>query len=404
MSRLEEYRRPDPAGAPAVGRVWEVARAGVENLRPVERPLPSPGPDEALVRIDAVGICASDVKIINQGERHIRLRGRDLAADPVVLGHEVALTVVRPGERRAAAFPPGSRWTVNPDIYVGGVNTSYGFKIPGGYQQYQVLPAAVLDGWMLPLSGSVGYAQAALTEPWACVYFAYGNHRPHRGVARGGTAWYLGAGPVGLMHIEKGISDGAGRIVVSERNPARLERVRRVLGPRAGQRGIELILVDAATDDPTRHLPPSGADDILILAPVPELVTAALPHLARNGVMNVFAGFPDRAKSELPVNFYDLHYKNAVVISTSGAGGRSMEEALADSAAGKIDPNRAVGAIGGIDAIADGVGATAGARFPGRVLIYPQLRLPLTPVEELSPDGCWSREAEARLLEDRLGG
>ena len=44
-------------------------------------------------------------------------------------------------------------------------------------------------------------------------------------------------------------------------------------------------------------------DDILILAPIPSLVTEALPYLARNGVLNVFAGFPEREKSELPINF-----------------------------------------------------------------------------------------------------
>jgi threonine dehydrogenase-like Zn-dependent dehydrogenase len=281
---------------------------------------------------------------------------------------------------------------------VNGVNTSYGYKIPGALQEFQVLPAEVMDGWMLPLAEHVGYAQAALTEPWACVYFSYTNHRPTRGVKKGGTAWYLGSGPVGLMHIEKGIADGAARVVVSETNPGRLARVEQTLGPLAQQRGVELRTVDVNTTPIDTILRKDGVDDILILAPVPALVTQTMPYLARNGVMNVFAGFPDRDASVLPVNFYDLHYKNAAIISTSGAGMEAMRAALEDSTRGRIDPNRAVAAVGGLNAVAEGIKATQDGTYPGRVLIYPQLEMPLTPVTELAEGGVWNATAEARLL------
>src|SRR5438045_143768 len=129
MSKLTDYKQVRQAeSAPHSRRIWEFHAAGLENFELRERPLPEPGADEALVRIDAVGICASDVKIIKQGERHTRLKGVDLKKNPVTLGHEVALTIVRPGRNRREAFPPGSRWTINPDIYVNGVNTSYGYK------------------------------------------------------------------------------------------------------------------------------------------------------------------------------------------------------------------------------------------------------------------------------------
>lgn len=404
MSAPSDYRKVGDSPLPPSRRIWEFRAAGVENLQLCERPLGRPGDDEVVVRIDAVGICASDVKIIKQGGRHHRLKGRDLARDPVTLGHEVAVTVVAAGRNRRDAFPPASRWTINPDIYVGGVNTSYGYKIPGALQEYQVLPAEVLDGWMLPLADHVGYAQGALTEPWACVYFSYTNHRPTRSVKKGGTAWYLGSGPVGLMHIEKGIADGAGRVVVSEANPSRLARVEQTLGALARTRGVELTLIDVNTAALETVLTKDGVDDILILAPVPALVTQAMPYLARNGVMNVFAGFPDRDASVLPVNFYDLHYKNAAIISTSGAAMDAMQRALEDSTSGRIDPNRAVAAVGGLSAVADGIRATADGSYPGRVLIYPQLDLPLTPVSALAEGGVWSNAAEERLLAGRGGG
>ena len=52
-----------------------------------------------VVRVDAVGLCASDAKMIRLGNQYPLFYGRDLARQPTRLGHEVALTAVRVGER-----------------------------------------------------------------------------------------------------------------------------------------------------------------------------------------------------------------------------------------------------------------------------------------------------------------
>src|SRR5688572_19926309 len=75
-------------------RCWELYGAGLENLSLVEREAPRPGPGELLVRIDACGICFSDIKILNLGPNHPRLQGRDLRTAPVVMGHETSMTVM----------------------------------------------------------------------------------------------------------------------------------------------------------------------------------------------------------------------------------------------------------------------------------------------------------------------
>ena len=69
--------------------------------RPTHRsPCPTCGPDELLVRHDACGLCFSDIKVIKLGQQHPRIF-RDIQKDPVVLGHEVSLTVVDVGEQPA---------------------------------------------------------------------------------------------------------------------------------------------------------------------------------------------------------------------------------------------------------------------------------------------------------------
>jgi NADPH:quinone reductase-like Zn-dependent oxidoreductase len=101
MDRLTEYRQV-VAPLPDSYWLWPLYGKGFENLgldgKPIEVPMPAFGPDELLVRHDACGICFSDVKVIRAGGAHPRLFGRDLQAEPVVLGHEVALTVVGVGE------------------------------------------------------------------------------------------------------------------------------------------------------------------------------------------------------------------------------------------------------------------------------------------------------------------
>ncbi len=64
--------------------------------QPIDVPVPQFGPDELLVRHDACGLCFSDIKVIRLGEDHPRIY-RDMKKNPVVLGHEVSMTVVGDG-------------------------------------------------------------------------------------------------------------------------------------------------------------------------------------------------------------------------------------------------------------------------------------------------------------------
>jgi threonine dehydrogenase-like Zn-dependent dehydrogenase len=172
---------------------WELYGVGLESLGLEDAPLlceaPRPGPGELLVRVDACGICFSDIKIITLGGEHPRLQGRDLASDPVVMGHEVSVTVVATGPNPPPRFPVGQRAIVQADIYVGGVNKAFGYRIAGGFSQYALIPREVLEGdegcYLLPVEPHLGYAEAALCEPWACVEASY-RWQPRRAPAAGG--------------------------------------------------------------------------------------------------------------------------------------------------------------------------------------------------------------------------
>src|SRR5690606_32250878 len=135
--KLTDYRHADKI-APK-NRLWPLYGAGFENLgqagQPIETELPTFGPDELLVRHDACGICFSDIKVINAGQEHPRIF-KDMRTEPVVLGHEVSLTVVGVGDNLKDAYRVGDRFIVQADIYAGGTNYAYGYMIQGGMSRY----------------------------------------------------------------------------------------------------------------------------------------------------------------------------------------------------------------------------------------------------------------------------
>lgn len=173
LARYEAAREPLPDSI----KRWHLKGAGLESLSEVTVPLPSFGADELLVRHDACGICFSDIKIINLGPEHPRLQGRDMQREPVVMGHEVALTVVGVGANLQDQFHIGQRFIIQADVYYNGANIAYGYQLAGGMAQYGVVTKEVLQGdeglYLLPIRDDTGYVEAALVEPWACVVAAY---------------------------------------------------------------------------------------------------------------------------------------------------------------------------------------------------------------------------------------
>lgn len=180
MSKLDTYKNA-AASLPETYKAWQIFGAGLENVgkddQPLELPLREPNDNEILLRVDALGICLSDIKIINQGGNHARLRGRDLEKEPTVLGHECSATVVKVGKNWEGQFSPGQRFIVQADIYSNGIGYAFGYVIPGGMGEYTYLDERALAGdegcYLLPVRAETGYSQAALAEPWACVEMSY---------------------------------------------------------------------------------------------------------------------------------------------------------------------------------------------------------------------------------------
>ena len=220
-SKVDQYRAN--VDIPRTTRAWNIYGAGLDNFgrdgQPEEFPVPEPGDDQLLVRIDSVGMCFSDVKIIKQGRHHPKLYNRDLVNDPSRLGHEVALTVVEVGEALRDTYRPGQRLAVQPDIYQDGKSTAYGYTIPGGLIQFHLIGPEVLDtdegACLLPVEDDFGYAEASLLEPWGCVLAAY-TQRRRLEPKEGGIMWIIGQpGDTNAYHFSDYL-DRPARVVLTD--------------------------------------------------------------------------------------------------------------------------------------------------------------------------------------------
>jgi L-iditol 2-dehydrogenase len=303
---------------------------GTDRLSVEEVPTPEPGPGEVLVRVGANTVCGTDVRIL-RGEKTSGVRL------PVVLGHETAghVAAVGAGARYeigapvtvAPAIPCLRCWECRHDLENMCANLRImGYAVDGGMAEYMLVPAeAVSAGCLFVAEADLPSEQLALTEPLACVVRGQRWSR----VEAGDTVLIMGAGPIGLLHLQLALVSGARQVVVSQPAGPRQEQALR-LGATA--------VVDPDRDDlaaAVRDLTHGrGADLGIVCVGVPALVDQAV-ELSRNaGRVCVFAGMKGEGRAEISANL--IHYKQVVLSGSSNSTRADYELALDLIVSGRI--------------------------------------------------------------------
>ncbi len=318
---IDDYRSPD-APITTESWAWNMYGAGVENIgragKPEQVPVPEPADDELLVRVDAVGMCFSDVKLIQQGGNHPKLYNRNLAIEPTRLGHEASLTVLKVGQNLRGQYTPGQRLAMQPDIYQQGRSTAYGYTIPGALIQFHTIGPEVLqadDGaYVLPVTKGMGYAETALTEPWACVEGAYTQRRRLEPL-EGGTMWIVGRPGDEEDYTFSRYLDAPATIVLTDAPASLRESL-------AATTSATIVTRDGVTPDQYAALSQEltggkGFDDIVLTDPrSAEAVSAAAKLIARRGTFNLVGRAPLDGTPQIDVG--RLHYDYTAYVGTSG--------------------------------------------------------------------------------------
>ena len=258
------------------------------------------------------------------GGAHPRISGRDLRKQPVVLGHELAITVVGVGANLQGPYQIGQRFTLQPDIFFHGRNVAYGYVLQGGLSQYAVLGDEVLRGdggcYLLPIRQKTGYAEAALTEPWACVNAAY-HLEYRRGLQPGGITWIIGTPEVKerSYQISRGLDEVShpAQIILSDTPPSLTMDIKRkasLLGIKLSEiHGVNPGLISGVSAEVT----PQGVDDVILLGPASSaLFAAATALLRRKGILNLVADDPFHELA--PVDVGRLHYDYITFVGSAG--------------------------------------------------------------------------------------
>lgn len=166
-------------------------------------PIPAITDDEVLLASRVVGICHSDVDLLD---------GRYIIpfSYPVIPGHEWAAEVVGVGSK-VTGLVPGDR--VVGECVIGVEH--FGFSISGAAAEFFVAKAA----WLHRIPDNVSWTQGALVEPFSCGYYATVRADNLDG---SDTVIVLGAGPIGLGVVAAASAKGA-RVIVAEPSKARVE-------------------------------------------------------------------------------------------------------------------------------------------------------------------------------------
>jgi len=270
---------------------------GPGDLRIGEAPDHNYGPNEVLIRIEACGVCPSDVRFYaGTGGSHAR-------RIPYTPGHEWAGVVEAVGAE-VEGFAPGDRVVPNWRVICGHcyycgrgqsnkcLNIQYG-KVRGGFAEWGVSPASNL--YKIP--NGTTFEEAAFAEPLACCL--NGNQNTH--ITPGDDVVVIGTGPIGLMHVQLAKAVGA-RVIAVDRIASRLEM--------AAKLGASEV-IDGSADDPVAKVKKltegRGANGVIVAVGSGTASQQAIEMAGINAYVNLFAGFYPPVS--IPVDLNTVHYK-----------------------------------------------------------------------------------------------
>ncbi|MHC4745528.1 MAG: alcohol dehydrogenase catalytic domain-containing protein, partial [Planctomycetota bacterium] len=309
----------------------------------------TPGPHQILAKVEAVGLCFSDLKLLKQFSAHVRkcelVAGieREVLAEipsyvpgdaPTVPGHETVVRIAAVGQG-VEDFRVGERYLVQTDyrwLRTPTTNGAFGYNFEGALQEYVLMDKRVItspegESMLLPVSEDLSGSAIALVEPWACVEDAYVSTERTR-IREAGkmlVASDTEVPPEGLVHLFERYGK-PGSITWLSKSPA------------PDQFGIQI-----ETADDLSALPDAGYDDIIYFGSDAETVEVLFAKVALNGILNI-ARSGNKFGRNITALIGRVHYGGIRIIGTTGSDPAESMEIIPPT--DEIRPNDRINVIG----------------------------------------------------------
>ena len=283
-------------------RYYQPGKIEVEDV-----PKPALNPGEILVRAQACGICATDIKTY--------VRGHPMFKPGIVLGHEMAGVIEEVNQ--VEGWQVGMRVAVAPYVpcyncdqcargnYTQCENLMDQAADPGGFAEYVRLPPRLIKYGLAHLPDDLSIIDASLSEPLGCVLHGLEALK----IEPRDSLLIIGDGTMGLLQAEAARGMGVHQVILSGMTPARLARAAKVAD----------VVIDAGKEDvyaAVQKASPGGANKVLVSVGSGEVAQSAFRLVHRGGMINLFAGLP--RDTELKFNPSLVHYDEVTILGTFG--------------------------------------------------------------------------------------
>lgn len=282
-----------------------------KDIRIIEKDVPKIGAGEVLVKVEASGICGSDV-----------IEWYRIDKVPLVLGHEVTGVIADVG-KGVTGYKVGDRVCVAHHVpcntckyCLDGHQTmcetlrSTNFD-PGGFSEFLRLPEINVKNGIYLLPDSVGFEEGTFIEPLACVV----RGQRSAGVKPGDTVAVIGSGLAGLLHISLLKATGVTRIIATDINEKRLDYAKKFGADyvfNAGNKDLNL-------SETVKEINDGFLADVVILATgAGSAILQGLKSVRRGGTV-LFFGAADKG-AMLPLSINEIFWRTEITLVSSYAG------------------------------------------------------------------------------------
>ena len=282
-----------------------------------------PGRHQILCRVEAVGLCFSDLKLLKQFSSHVRKSEIVSGIDAEVLkeipsyvpgeaatvpGHEAVVRIAAVGAG-VEDFKIGERYLVQTDyrwVRTATSNAAFGYNLEGALQEYVLLDERIFtspegDSMMLPVSEELSGSAVALVEPWACVEDAYASAERQT----------LKAGGQMLVVADIEISrDTLANLFKRYGLPGQVTWVSKTPAP--GELDVAIKKVESVS-----ALADASFDDVLYFGCEPVVVEELFAKVALNGLLNIIQ-CGGKFGRDIVTMVGRVHYGGIRIIGTTG--------------------------------------------------------------------------------------